>query len=347
MQVVEGQMRVVGHRAIQAWNARPHLPFASILSVPKACLYDRRVMHDAADMVRGSLQAHRDVQAMKITIKAGSLMQGCLGKGLAGLVLATFTLAAPALVQAKDAPIPPGAVLAVMQNVEVPAANEEVELEDGVTATFWYGKELDFDGKHYYAAFVWHTRDSAARQGEDFAAPDVQVRLADATFELTHPGQTPAYSILSIERKIGFFGGREKPEEVDTKRQALEHRTADGRLLLAVPTATFEDGIVTKGYTLFVFNPNKKPEDDGWIWAHVGQVRTGEDNSAACDDGAVMPCIGSDGELSFVAGQESLPQVQVKVSGTTFQGPEKVRPLVAADNLTYVYDSKTQQYISH
>lgn len=269
-----------------------------------------------------------------------------LGKTLAGWGVAGLVLALPLLAQAGPAPIPPGAVLAVMHNVEVPDQDEEAELQDGVTATFWYGQELDVDGKHYYATFVWHTRDSAARQGEDFAAPEVQVRLADATFELTHPGQTPAYSIRSIERKIGFFGGREKPEEVDGKRQAVEHRTADGRLLLAVPTATFDNGVVTKGYTMLLFNPNKKPEDDGWVWSYLGQVRTGEDNSAACDEGAVMPCIGSDGELSFVAGQGPLPQVQVKVSGTTFQGPGKIRSLAAADNLTYVYDSKSQQYTS-
>ncbi|WP_337153438.1 hypothetical protein [Pseudomonas protegens] len=282
---------------------------------------------------------------MKIKSNTDLHKEGRLAARLAGWLLAPCMLVASMLAQA-GAPIPPGAVLAVMQNVEVPDQDEEVELEDGVTATFWYGQELDFDGKHYYATFVWHTRDRAAREGEDFAAPEVQVRLADATFELTNPGQKQAYSIRSIERKIGFFGGREKPEEVDTKRKAVEHRTADGRLLLAVPTATFDDGVITRGYTMLVFNPNKKPEDDGWVWSYVGQVRTGEDNSAACDDGAVMSCIGSDGELSFVAGQESLPQVQVKVSGTTFEGPGKVRSLAAADNLTYVYDSKTQQYVS-
>ncbi|EPL07190.1 hypothetical protein [Pseudomonas sp. CF161] len=284
---------------------------------------------------------------MKIKMAPQSRKDAGLGQVVAAWVLAAVTLAAPALVQAKDAPIPPGAVLSVMENIQFDDQADTGELEDGAVATFWYGHELDLDGKHYYTAFVWHTRDSAARQGEDFAAPEVQVRLAEATFERTHPGQTQAYTLRYIERKIGFFGAREKPEDVDPARPALEHRTADGRLLLAVPTSTFDSGVIFNGYTLFVFNPKKTEDDNGWIWTFIGQVHTGEDNSAACDEGAVMPCTFSKGELSFVDGQGAMPQVKVTVSGTTFDGPDSTRPLAAADNLTYVYDGQKRQYISN
>ncbi|MGC5700752.1 hypothetical protein J4P02_11200 [Pseudomonas sp. NFXW11] len=282
---------------------------------------------------------------MKQRINRAALSETGMGPLLACLALAAAACMAPAQAQAA-APIPPGAVLAVMQNVEVPDQQDEVQLEDGVTATFWYGRELDFQGKHYYSAFVWHTRDAAARQGEDFAAPEVQVRLAEATFERTHPGQTQAYTLRNIEHRIGFFGGREKPEEVDLQRPPLEHTTADGRLLLAVPTATFDSGVTTRGYTLFLFNPNKQPEDDGWVWSFVGQLRTGEENSAACDGGAVMTCADSDGVLHFSPGQGAMPQVTVQVSGTVVQAPGKVRPLVTADNYSYVYDQAKGQYIN-
>lgn len=282
---------------------------------------------------------------MKIDNKAGLPKPGRLGRALAALTLATAAFAAPLAVYAKDPLIPPGAVLALINNVQIDDQAETFELEDGVVSNFWYGREIDLGGKHYYATFSWFTRDRAAREGEDFIAPDVKVRLADATFELARPGQKQPYDIRSIERKIGFFGAREQPEEVDTSRQALEYRTNDGRLVLAVPTATFDSGYGISGYAVFVFNPNKTPEEDGWVWSYLGQVFSGEDNSAACDDGTVIPCIANQGELNFVAAQGPMPRLLVKFSGTTSAGDTQTRKMGDADDVSYVFDGKQVQYV--
>lgn len=282
---------------------------------------------------------------MKTKIKAVPNKPGALGRALTGVLLASMLLAAPAQAQAEDRPPPHGAVLGAIHNVPVDADKDTLELDNGVVATFWYGREFDLAGKHYYTAFVWHTRDREARKNEDFVAPDVQVRLAQVTFERTDPGKTPAYSFTYLEHKIGFMGGSEQPEEVDSSRPPLEYRTADSRLVLAVPTETFDSGVSIKGYSLFVFNPNPRSYADGGVWAYLGPVFTGEDNSAACDDGTVMPCIGSDGELSFVPGDGPMPLVQVKLSGTTIDGPDKTRALGDADSTRYRFDGNKWQYV--
>ena len=285
---------------------------------------------------------------MKVTMKAGSRVTTVLSRGIAGWTLAAAALApslAPLAAQAQK--LPPGAVFTAIHNIPEKDDNaESVELENGVISTYWYGHEFDVAGRHFFTGFVWNTRDAEARKGEDVAAPDVQVRIAQATFERTHPGKTPAYSFYAVERKTGQFGGREKPPEVDTARKALEFHTADNRMVLAVPTRTFENGITIDGYATFLFTLKKEFALHEWLWAYTGSIQTGEDNSAACDGGAVMPCANGKGELSFVPGQGGLPQIQVKLSGTTIEGPGKTRTLGAADATTYVFNEKTRMYVS-
>ncbi|RXY90019.1 hypothetical protein DD607_27515, partial [Salmonella sp. 3DZ2-4SM] len=95
------------------------------------------------------------------------------------------------------------------------------------------------------------------------------------------------------------------------------------------------------------FNPKRSEDDlDSKVWRYVGSVRTGEDNSAACDDGNVMPCTDSDGELAFVADGKGLPQLTVPFKGTTIEAPGKTRALGAGDTVHYRFDSKAQQYIA-
>ncbi|MDT4824885.1 hypothetical protein FQZ97_581510 [compost metagenome] len=274
-------------------------------------------------------------------------MKGRLGNALAGLLLATCTFAGPAAAHAQNMALPPGAVFTAINNVKVADDNADwIELEDGVVSTFWYGHEFDVAGRHFYTGFVWNAPDRGAQNDEDFPAPDAQVKLAQATFERTHPGQTPAYVFYSVERKTGAFGAYEKPENVDGSRKAVEHHLPDGRMVLAVPTATFENGATIKGYSLFLFTLKKEYGLKEWLWSYVGQVQTGFENSAACDEGAVMPCIDSDGELSFADVKDSLPRVKVRVSGTTIEGPGKTRTLGTADNATYVYDAGTMLYMA-
>ncbi|WMR42348.1 hypothetical protein RDM66_00790, partial [Stenotrophomonas maltophilia] len=114
-----------------------------------------------------------------------------------------------------------------------------------------------------------------------------------------------------------------------------------------VPTSSFDRGISSTGYALLLFNPRRSEDDvDSKVWRYVGSVRTGEDNSAACDDGNVMPCTDSDGELAFAADGNGLPRLTVTFKGTTIEGPGKTRALGAGDAVHYTFDSATQQYVA-
>lgn len=279
---------------------------------------------------------------MNTKTMAISRLHSRVRQALLGALLAGAALAAPAWAQ--DQAPTPAAVLTAIENVKVPDGDESLQLENGSTANFWYSHEFEFEGKHWFTGFIWYSRSDEAAKDNDIAGPEVTVRLGQFTAELTHPGQTPAYTFRFVDRKIGFFGARDLPETTDDKRKALTYSTADHRMLLAVPTASFDNGFTTKGYSIFVFNPGKKESDDGRIWTYLGQVLTGEDNSAACDEGAVMPCMSNDGALSFLPGEGPLPQIKVKMSGTTIEGPGKTRKLDASDDTLYVYDSKTTAY---
>ena len=129
----------------------------------------------------------------------------------------------------------------------------------------------------------------------------------------------------------------------DARRQG-EACIRRGKLLLAVPTEGFDNGISFTGYALLVFNP--AGPDEGAGWTYVGSINTGEDNSAACAEGDVMPCVASSGELVFSAhGGSDMPRVTVKRSGTEIAGPDKTRQLGAGDTLTYAYDTATKKYV--
>jgi len=131
---------------------------------------------------------------------------------------------------------------------------------------------------------------------------------------------------------------------VDTRRKPVEYRTPAGKLLLAVPTEGFDNGISFSGYALLIFNP--AGPDEGAGWTYVGSINTGEDNSAACAEGDVMPCVASSGELVFSAhGGSDMPRVTVKRSGTEISGPDKTRQLGAGDTVIYAYDAAGKKYV--
>ncbi|MNC40368.1 hypothetical protein D3C75_890700 [compost metagenome] len=116
--------------------------------------------------------------------------------------------------------------------------------------------------------------------------------------------------------------------------------------MLAVPTSTFATGTSIESYTVLVFNPDYEKSEDGQVWASAGTVITGEDNSAACDEGQVMPCVSNRGALAFsaVAGSD-LPTITVTATGTTISGPGQTRALGAADARQYHYDAARKAYV--
>lgn len=219
------------------------------------------------------------------------------------------------------------------------------EVANGSVATYWFGHAFELGGTQYFTGFTWDTREKYGKPGEDDAGPDTQVNLAEATFTLTGSTAERPWKFRGMEHTIGMFGAYERPEDVDTRRKPLEYRTPAGKLLLAVPTQGFDNGTSFEGYALFVFNPGPRDELKDKVWTYVGSLITGDDNSAACADGDVMPCVAKTGKLSFTAQNGGdMPKITVTPSGTEISGPGKTRQLGAADAVSYVYDEAGRKY---
>lgn len=276
------------------------------------------------------------------------------------LAAASVTLAASPVLAANDAPAPISqAAAARVAPPDVPSmlyaiydvdgkGETTYEVANGSVATYWFGHAFESEGTHYYTGFAWDTADRYGKPGEDDVGPGTRVNLTEATFVLTDPASERPWKFRGMEPTIGEFGAYERGEDVDTRRKPLDFRTPAGKLLLAVPTTNFDNGITSTGYALLVFNPERlKEEVDGHVWTYVGSLLTGEDNSAACADGDVMPCTSSKGELVFSNdGKQDMPTVTVKPSGTTISGPNKTRQLGAADITAYVFDPASKAYVA-
>lgn len=248
---------------------------------------------------------------------------------------------------ARIAPPDAAAVLYAIHQVDSkgePSAN----VANGSIATYWFGHAFELEGTPYYTGFIWETAERYGKPGEDDVGPMATVNLAEATFLRDPASPESPWKFRGMEPTIGEFGAYERPPEVDTQRKPLEYRTASGKLLLAVPTETFENGITISGYALLVFTPPEKRQDEtGNVWSYVGNVIAGEDNGPACADGDVMPCTRSEGELVFSAtATADLPRVTVQFSGNTISGPGKTRKLGPGDAVIYAYDATRKQYVA-
>lgn len=276
-------------------------------------------------------------------------------KAAAGLLAATFaalspatTTAAPQTAHAQPAIAPPdgGTVLYFIHQIDGKGATS-YEVANGSIATYWFGHAFELEGTRYFTGFVWETADRYGKPGEDNVGPGTLVNLSEATFILTDPAAERPWKFRGMEPTIGEFGAYERAPEVDTRRKPLEYRTPSGKLVLAVPTENFDNGITVSAYDLFVFTAPEKRQDDvnDKVWAYVGNVLSGEDNSLACAEGDVMPCTASQGELGFAPnGSSDMPLLTVKLSGTTISGPNKTRQFGPADATTYVYDPARKAY---
>ncbi len=299
---------------------------------------------------------------MKTTLKAnssfstrGRLRRTALTCLLASTLAAAFGPAATAAEPAGAAALPPTANAAALAPPDVSTVMYSIyqidgkgadsyEVANGSIATFWFGHAFELGGTRYYTGFTWDTRERYGKPGEDEVGPGTQVNLAEATYTQTGSSPERPWQFRGMKHSVGEFGAYEKPEDVDTRRKPVDFRTPGGKLLLAVPTEGFDNGISFTGYALLVFNP--AGPDEGAGWTYVGSINTGEDNSAACAEGDVMPCVASSGELVFSAhGGSDMPRVTVKRSGTEIAGPDKTRQLGAGDTLTYAYDTATKKYV--
>lgn len=269
-----------------------------------------------------------------------------LRSAMAGLLVSTFAvMSAPVLASAASP-----AVSAHQQDVAVSApdaatvlksiynvagdGSDSYDVGKGVMASYWFGHSFERDGKQYFTGFSWETTEKQSDADAEDPGPEAQVNLSEATFVLSEG----SWTLQHAARNIGAMGSYEKPDEVDTNRKAVEHRTPTGKLVLAIPIAGFDRGSSYNGYDVFAFDKS---------WTHVGYLMAGEDNSAACSDGDSMPCISSLGEVTFAPDDKSdMPKLVVNFSGKTISGPGKTRELGAADAATYIYDVSKKAYES-
>ena len=219
------------------------------------------------------------------------------------------------------------------------------EVDYGSWVGYWYGYEFDLKGKRYFTGFGYKTPEKFGEEEEgEESGSDGPVAISQATFLLeTKEGKT-AWSILETDGFVGEFGANEKPLGVDRARRPQSYETPDGRLLLAVPTADFSNGVAVDGFALFVYDPEGRVKLRDKHWAYLGNIAAGEDNSAACDEGNVMPCVSSKGTLSFQPSGDGMPSLRVEMEGTAIASPGKTRELGAADAVTYAYDRERNSY---
>ncbi|MFT4197935.1 MAG: hypothetical protein QM601_08505 [Pseudoxanthomonas sp.] len=219
------------------------------------------------------------------------------------------------------------------------------EIGDGSWVNWWYGYPFEFKGAHWYAGFSWM---SPEKFGEDADRPDTPattVAIGQATFRQAAPGAAKPWTQVDTDGYVGEFGAYGKAAEVDGKREPLRFDTADGRMLLAVPTRSFGRGVTSLGYALFVFDPDRVAPLRNGRWAYVGSLAAGEHNAEACDGGRVMPCTSSTGALDFrSAADGGLPTIAVKLSGDTIDRPGGTRRLGEQDTVHYRFDGRQSAY---
>ena len=215
--------------------------------------------------------------------------------------------------------------------------------DDGHLGILWLGYPFTDAGVHRFTGFVTTTRRFDAMDAEDaLLTHDDTVALGQATFEWTGA----AWHVQSTDGYVGEFGRNVKPEALDTTRAVARHDTADGRMLIAVPTRDFINGSAQQRFAVFVFDPASVAQPQGRPWRYLGSVDSGEDNAAACAEGEVMPCIRAVGTLTFAAatGDARLPDLEVIYTGTTIAAPGRTRALGPADTQRYRFDDETEQY---
>lgn len=219
------------------------------------------------------------------------------------------------------------------------------EIEGGATVSYWYGYDFALKGKHYFTGFATRSGGTEGPDAEAGVMEPGHVAIAQATFIRTEEAGKPIWSKPDTDGYVGEFGSNDQPDEVDSTRKPQSQEIADGRLLVAIPTRHFAQGVANATYALFLFDPDNADDLSFREWGYLGTVAAGDDNSAACDDGKVMPCAASTGTLSFEApGQAGLPGVKIALSGKEISGPGKVRDLGAQDALTYAFDTKEGRY---
>lgn len=219
------------------------------------------------------------------------------------------------------------------------------EVEGGAIVSYWYGHSFDLSGRRYFTGFSSSTEGESGPDAEAGLMEPGHVAIGQATFVQSGDETEPTWIKVDTDGYVGEFGSNDQPDDVDTSRKSQIHELQDGRMLLAVPTRRFVKGLANTSHALLLFDPDNVDELPFRRWGYLGTITGGSDNSASCEDGAVTPCVKNIGILSFgAAGEASLPNLKITLSGTTIGGPGQARELGPDDALNYTFDSATGLY---
>ena len=217
------------------------------------------------------------------------------------------------------------------------------KIDGGATVSYWYGHAFDLKGKHYFAGFASKNQGEGP-EGDDGMMDPEHVAISQATFTRMEKDGKQEWSKPDTDGYIGEFGRMGRPEQIDDSRKTQSFATGDGRYLLAVPTQDFVNGNDVRLFSLFLFDPGNVDKLGFRQWGYLGSIPVGDDNSAACDGGQVMPCVASTGTLAFERADGGLPILKVSVEGTTIASPGKIRDLTDADDVIYTFDETSERY---
>jgi len=217
------------------------------------------------------------------------------------------------------------------------------KIDGGATVSYWYGHAFDLNGKHYFTGFGSKSQGEGP-EGDDGMMDPEHVAISQATFTRIEKDGEQEWSKPDTDGYVGEFGRMGRPDEIDASRKAQGLATTDGRYLLAVPTRDFVNGEDVKLFALFLFDPDNKDSLRFRQWGYMGSVPVGDDNSAACSEGQVMPCVASTGTLTFEQAGNGLPRLKVSSKGTTIASPGKVHEMTDADSVTYTFDEASERY---
>lgn len=184
----------------------------------------------------------------------------------------------------------------------------------------WFRRDVFIGADHYHVAFI-QLQQLDKDTGEPVGAHVDSSAIAAITYKKTPGGWVVASRQKSPFTQAGAWGEAPKPEEGAVKYLV----PSPGLSMLLVPTYYSGQGYAEEGLSLLAF--------DGQLWADVGNLHTGGDNSGACsdEDDAELeedwkPCWSYTGKVAVFASSEGgkYPDMIVVHSGTKGSGAGEV-----------------------
>lgn len=285
-----------------------------------------------------------------VLISSALAISGCAQGGDANRATAAQgTQAAPTDVHEKDdsmtalKPPSPDSVLYFVYQRDGDGAHR-FQVEGGDVVGYWFGYPFELGGEQYFTGFTSRSAGTEGPLADSTTMEPGHVAIGQVTLVKAERSGQPGWSQIATDGFVGEFGRLDQPELIDESRRAVSEALEDGRLILAVPTRLFSDGVATPSYAMFVFDRKGQPQAPFRMWTYAGTVAAGTDNSAACEDG-VLTCVVSKGELRFEPATEgALPTIRIALTGDEVSGPGQTRALGPEDALVFDFDTNIGRY---